>query len=126
MKGIIMKSVFIVAALLVSTSVLANDVDPFGSERDAFISSKSRTEVIADLKQAQAAGQLPVVGEVGVKPEISKSTKTRAQVVAETLEAARLGLLNYGDEGPKPATAEQERQITLAGLRAIEQTATTE
>jgi len=122
-----MKSILFVAAVLVSTSVFANDVDPFGFEKDHFISSKSRAEVVADLKVAEATGQMPVFGEIGVKPVETRSTKPRAQVAAETREAARLGLLSgYGELGPKQATVEQEQQIKLAGLHAIGQTAATE
>ena len=122
-----MKSILVIAALLVSTSVFANDVDPFGFEKDHFISSKSRAEVVADLKVAEATGQMPVFGEIGVKPVETRSTKPRAQVAAETREAARLGLLSgYGELGPKQATVEQEQQIKLAGLHAIGQTAATE
>jgi hypothetical protein len=121
-----MKSAIVLASLLVSTSVFANDVDPFGFENEHFQFSKSRAEVVADLKVAQASGQMPV-GELGVKPVEIKSTKPRAQVVAETREAARLGLLSgYGELGPKQATVEQEQQIRLAGLRAIGQTAAAE
>ena len=121
-----MKSIFVLAALVVSTSTFANDVDPFGFEKEHFIFSKTRAEVAADLKVAQATGQLPI-GELGVKPIEIKSTKSRAQVVAETHEAARLGLLGgYGELGPKQATAEQEQQIKLAGLHAIGQTAAAE
>jgi len=120
-----MKRIIILSLVLTSTAVLAeipNDVDPFGFEKEAFISSKSRAEVQADLKVAQATGQMPVFGEIGVRPIPSPSVKTRAQVVAETREAARLGLLvNRGELGPRIATPEEERQIELAGLRVVEQ-----
>jgi len=122
-----MKSILVLAALLVSTSVFANDVDPFGFEKEHFEFSKSRSEVVADLRVAQASGQLPIFGEIGVQPLESKSTKTRAQVAAETREAAHLGPLSgYGELGPKQATVEQERQIKLAGLHAVDQTAAAE
>jgi hypothetical protein len=120
-----MKRVLILASLLVSTSVFANDVDPFGFEKQQSIGSTSRAEVVADLKLAQQQGQLPV-GELGVKPIDAPSIKSRAQVAAETREAARLGLLRHGVLGPVQATVEQEQQITLAGLRAISHSAATE
>jgi hypothetical protein len=118
-----MKSTLVLAALLVAHSAFANDIDPFGFEKEHFQSAKSRAEVSADLKAAQVAGQLPAYGEGGLRPIDEKSVKTRAQVAAETREAARLGLLrSYGEAGPTQATAEQEHQIELAGLRALEQT----
>ena len=117
-----MKRTVVLAALLLATSAFANDIDPNGFEKEHFQFSKSRAEVSADLKTAQATGQLPGFGEVGVRPLETRSLKTRAQVAAETSEAARLGLLNgYGEAGPKQATAQQEHQIELAGLRALNQ-----
>jgi len=117
-----MKRVLILAALLATTSAFANDIDPFGFEKEHFQTSKSRAEVTADLKVAQATGQTLGFGEVGDRPLETKSIKSRSQVAAETREAARLGLLGgYGEAGPKQATAEQEHQIQLAGLRALNQ-----
>ena len=88
-----MKSVIVLASLLISTSVFANDVDPNGFEQQHFTSTKSRAEVVADLKAAQAAGQLPV-GELGVKFVDAASTKSRAEVAAETRQAPRR---SYGE-----------------------------
>jgi hypothetical protein len=97
-----MKRTAVLAALLIATSAaLANDVDPMGFEKEHFQFSKSRAEVVADLRAAQAAGQMPV-GELGVKPTVIKSEKTRAEVAADTRDAARRGLLSgYGELGPK-------------------------
>jgi hypothetical protein len=96
-----LKNLLAIAVLLLATSAYANDVDPFGFEKQHFQAATSRAEVNADLKAAQAAGQMPV-GELGVKPVEFKSTNTRAAVAAETREAARLGLLSgYGELAPK-------------------------
>lgn len=118
-EGALVKSAVVLASLLAWAPVRANDVDPFGFEKEHFVTSKARAEVVADLKAAQANGELPIPGEIGVRPADVPSVKTRAQVVAETLEAARLGLLTYGELGPKRATPAQERQIELAGMRAV-------
>src|SRR5512134_159357 len=85
-EGNLMKTVTLLAALLVSSGVFANDIDPNGFEKQHFASSASRAEVIADLKVAQQQGQLPV-GELGVKVIETPSTKSRAQVVAELLQS---------------------------------------
>ena len=111
------------AALAISATVRANDVDPFGFEKEHFASTKSRAEVVADLKQAQAAGQLPIPGELGVRFADAPSTKPRAQVVAETIEARRLGLISYGEVGPREATQAEEQRIHMAGIRALERLA---
>ena len=88
-----MKSVITLAALLLSTTaVYANDVDPNGFEKQHFISSATRAEVVADLKAAQAQGQLPV-GELGLKVAVEPSTKTRAQVAQEARTAKHV----YGE-----------------------------
>jgi len=119
--GAFQKSAVVASLLAVSTFARANDVDPFGFEKEQLIAPKTRAEVVTDLKAAQAAGQLPVPGEIGVRFADAPSTKSRAQVAAETREAARLGLLTgYGELGPRQATAEEEKQIELAGMRAVE------
>lgn len=116
-----MKGKYLLIGLLAAAPAFANDVDPFGFEKEHGVGTRARTEVQAELKQAQQAGELPVPGEIGVKVADAPSRKTRAQVVAETLEARRLGLLvNRGELGPVVATPEQERQIELAGLRAVQ------
>jgi hypothetical protein len=118
-----MKSMLFVLAVLSTTVALADEVDPFNFEKDHFVSTRSRAEVKADVKEARAKGELPRFGELGVQPVETPSVKTRAQVAAETREAARLGLLGrYGEQEPKIATPEQERQIRLAGERAVHQT----
>jgi hypothetical protein len=106
--------------LVVATSTFANDVDPFGFEKEHFITSKSRAEVVADIQAAQAAGQMPVFGEIGVRFVDAPSVKLREQVVAETLEARHLGLITYGELPQKEPTPEQARQIELAGLQALQ------
>lgn len=117
-----MKSIAFVLAVVSSGVAFANDVDPFGFEKEHFVSSKSRAEVKADRKVAQAKGELPRFGELGVQFADAPSIKSRAQVAAETREAGRLGLLsNYGEGERKVATPVQERQIQLAGERAAQQ-----
>jgi hypothetical protein len=118
-EAVLRKSGVVLALFLAWAPVRANDVDPFGFEKEHFQTSKTRAEVTAELRSAQARGELPVFGEIGVVPVPAGSVKTRAQVRAETIEAARLGLIGYGELGAKQATPEQERQIELAGMRAL-------
>jgi hypothetical protein len=113
-KGNIMKLVLL-ASLLVSTSVFANDVDPNGFEKEHFNGTMTRAEAIAQAKTARGPSiRIDDQGRAITAP----STKSRAQVAAEAREAARLGLMKYGEVGPVQTTAEQEQQIALAGLRA--------
>ncbi|HTT12213.1 MAG TPA: DUF4148 domain-containing protein [Burkholderiaceae bacterium] len=63
MKPSITKRTAVLAALFVATSAApANDVDPMGFEKDHFQFSRSRAEVVADRRAAQAAGQMPTTG----------------------------------------------------------------
>jgi len=118
-----MRQFVLLASLLVSTSVFANDVDPAGFEKEHFNASMTRADAIAQAKRALAPSiKIDDQGRAITAP----STKPRAQVAAETREAARLGLLKYGELGPAQATAEQEQQITVAGLRAIGHSATSD
>jgi hypothetical protein len=118
-KGTQMKTTLILASLLVSSSVLANDIDPFGFEKQVFVGTMSRVEVDADARVALAQGRIPS-GEKGMSFADTPSTRSRAQIAAETREASRLGLLTtYGSAGRIAPTSEQERQIQLAGERAL-------
>jgi len=47
------------------------------------------------------------------------STLQRAQVVAEAIEARKLGLIPHGEGNVPTPTAEQAEQIRLAGLNAV-------
>ena len=77
-----MKTLVLAAALAFSGAAFANDVDPNGFEKQHFQTSVSRAQVVAELKTAQAQGQLPQ-GELGVKPQTIVSTKSRAEVATE-------------------------------------------
>jgi hypothetical protein len=118
-----MRELALLASLLVSTSVFANDVDPNGFEQQHFNGSMTRAEALAQARTPTALGiKVDDQGRAITTP----STKARAQVAAEQREAARLGLMKFGEIGAVQATADQERQITVAGLRAIGQSATSE
>jgi hypothetical protein len=90
-------------------------------DEPALASSKSRAEVAADVLEARRLGLLwnGEIDQVAARDHGS-SSKTRAQVEAELHEAQRLGLrAPFGERDAPIATAEQERQIAQAGLRAI-------
>ncbi len=86
-------------------------------------SSTTRTQVKAELSQAQRLGQVSAGEEPWrfVNPPMA-AANTRARVVAELREAQRLGAVSVGGKYPL-ATPEQERLITLAGVRALEEPA---
>ena len=103
-----MNRILLLALMLVSTSVFADEA-----------------AVGCDVNFARQQGMLAET--IDDTPVVFvTSSKTRAQVAAETREAARLGLLRYGVLGPPQATAEQERQIKLAGMRAANHSAASE
>jgi hypothetical protein len=101
------------AAFAASAPAFAADVDeaPYG-----FVSAVIRS---TQADKARTVRPATSVGETGAAPTEVVATKSRAQVVAETREAARLGLLNYGEAGPVQPTSEQEHQIEQAGQRAL-------
>jgi hypothetical protein len=69
------------------------------------------------------AGAVQAGGGAYPEPFLEESApaKSRAEVIAEVVEAQRLGLLTVGEEDIKVATPEQERMIAEAGRRAAEQ-----
>ena len=82
------------------------------------LSSTTRAEVIAELNAAprsQPAGY----GEASTAP-MAASQLSRAQVVAETREAMRLGLTETTDGSVRVATPAQLEQIRAAGLRTLD------
>lgn len=107
-------------ALLATAAVYAADIDiaPYGYVSEAMRSTKSSAQAQNGSNAAPTAHEA-TVGEAGVRFAVEPSTKSRAQVAAEAREAARLGLLARGEADLVQATAEQERQIRLAGLRAL-------
>jgi hypothetical protein len=103
------------ASLWASASVLASDVDPMGFEKEHFRGSMTRAEATAASKTPLAVGmRIDDQGRLIVAPSIL----TRAQVEAETREAARLGLIRYGEGESVLGNPAREEQIALAGQRA--------
>lgn len=85
--------------------------------------SKTRAQVMAELREAQGLGLTNAEGDVfSDQSKHSGPTKTRAQVVAETREAQRLGLLSIGEGDVPTASPEQEKLIADAGRKAAEPT----
>ena len=101
----------------------------FSSLRKALLATAGLTIAVG----AQAAGTVHIYNwsdyigpttladfekKTGISVDMTRksSGETYAQVRAEAAEAVRLGLVNYGEHMPV-ATAEQNAQIRLAGLR---------
>jgi hypothetical protein len=83
-----------------------------------FVSTVTRAEVHEAAIAARHAGRI-VEGERNVVAESPAPAKTRAQVIAETREAQRLGLLRQREKNAFPSAAQLE-QIRQAGLRAAD------
>ena len=109
-----MKTIVAVASLFACGSVLANDIDPMSFEKEHFVSSMTRAEVVAASNPSLAVDMpIDAHGRLIVPP----STLSRAEVEAETREAARLGLIRYGESEPVLGNPAREAQIALAGQR---------
>lgn len=112
-----MQRTLILALLVASAPAFAHDVDPCGFEQQHSnaSSSLSRSQVVSQMRTPLPLSiKIDDQGRAITAPSI----KSRAQVVAETNEAARLGLLRVNEIGPVAATAEQEQRIRQAGLQA--------
>jgi len=98
-------------ALLLSSAVIGSSALAAG----AVETGKTRAEVVAELAQARAAGEL-AQGELGYPFEqASGPVKSRAQVVAELEAAEAAGLLPANSiDYPPVAVAAQESHKTRA------------
>lgn len=94
-----------------SFSAFASDVDlvPNG-----YLSSVIREAQSRSIERSATRA----IGEANAPLSNQPSLKTREQIVAETREAARQGLLNVGEADTVNATPQQLRRIEQAGLRA--------
>lgn len=78
----------IIAAILATTGLgVANAAEP----------AKTRTEVINELKQARASGELGQHLDFVFFDQQTAGSKTRAEVAAELKQAKQQGLLAVGD-----------------------------
>ena len=113
-----MKRLISLALLSVSATAFAHDVDPFGFEKQTLDSGLTRADVVANMQRpAPVSMKIDDQGRLITTP----STKSRAQVAAETQTALKMGLVRHGELGPVQATSAQEHAINVAGLRALEQ-----
>lgn len=107
-----------------ATEVGASVLHTAGEAGYVFLDSPSklsRATVRAALHAAIASGELNAgIGERGPVPDNQASTRSRAEVLAEMREAARLGLAGGGEAGPRQATAAEEAMIVAAGKAAAE------
>jgi hypothetical protein len=122
-----------VAIMLAVASSAWAGVEPYPEAVQAEpVSTKTRADVIAELREAQRLG-LIWSGEgdfpgAGVSHQSADSvalrgdaSAVRARIPSETIEAATLGLLSFGHGDPPVATAEREQLIAAAGELAAEE-----
>lgn len=92
-----------------------------GESDTAFTSIATRSDVLmAAAAAARGTGRVANGEKTGDVEGPFVSALTRAQVAAETLEAIRIGAINFGgDYGPQIGPTEaQLEQIRMAGLKA--------
>ncbi len=116
------KSTLAIAAFSILAAGSAFAVEATRDFDNQTLSTKSRAEVVSELRAAQHAGL--VDSNEGSPMQIVQSTLTRAQIVAEAREAQRLGLTG-GGELLRIATPAQAEQIRMAGERAVATTVAT-
>ena len=118
-----MKANVLIAGILATFAAGAFANDQFNGEAyykrpQSSASSVSRTQVQAELKQAQASGQV-AYGDAGYKVPNAVSTKSRAEVLADleiwresglaALEMIGDGKYGYSDERYQAAEAKYEQ-----------------
>ncbi len=110
------KTLFIaLIAVAGAASAMAQEIS--ASEPIPQHSTLSRAEVRDAAIQARAAGQIQY-GDATHFALPTGASLTRAQVVAETLEAIRVGAISRGEHNSFPTSAQLE-SIRQAGLRAL-------
>lgn len=108
----------LVAAALVLAGAAATAQEIVDEPQIPFVSTVSRAAVQAEARAAAAAGTTLVVEGRQPAAAAPAATRTRAEVVAEMLEARRLGLVQHGEASQRVATQAELEMIGLAGLRA--------
>lgn len=112
---------FAAMAFFAAASAMAQDVTPDNTA--PFMSTLTRAEVRQAAIEARAAGLISH-GDRSFVAEPTGMAKTRAQVVAETLEAIRLGAIDRRELSSSPTPAQLE-SIRMAGLKALPMIAAT-
>ena len=117
-KTLLTVAIALIGTAFGATSARAGEVEP--DYPMTFTSTLSRAQVQADAMRARAAGHI-AIGERSYVVAETGPGLTRAQVVAETLEAIRVGAIDR-HEHSQFATATQLESIRQAGLRAVAMT----
>ena len=117
-KTLLTVAIALIGAAFGATAARAGEVEP--DYPMAFTSTLSRAQVKADAVRARALGHI-AIGERSYVVAETGPALTRAQVVAETLEAIRVGAIDRHEHN-QVATAMQLESIRQAGLRAVAMT----
>lgn len=117
MKTRIVLATVVLSFIGAGAAIAAEGTQDF--QPSSITSTKTRAEVRAELAGAVPQGLSTSYGEASPAPQ-PRSTLSRIQVLAETREAQRLGLLDRHDGYAPEATPAQLEQIRQAGLQAVQ------
>jgi hypothetical protein len=108
MKRFILSAALAALPAVYATAALAQEAEPYPNTTTA--STVSRADVIAEVRAAQAAGDLHW-GEAQVVRDVpGDATKSRAEVIAELRAARAAGDVSYGEaQLPSVATTARAR-----------------
>jgi hypothetical protein len=108
-------------------SILAGLIATFGSAAsyagDEYALNRNLPTANTATSAPFAAQRVAAVDEFQrnqVGAAVVPSTLQRAQVVAEAIEARKLGLISHGEATAPTPTPEQAEQIRLAGVNAVD------
>jgi len=90
-----MKRSILLLALFASSAVFANDVDPFGFEKQTSVGGKTFAEVRAETLAAKQDGEIQY-GEV-IVAQSQPGSRSRQEVKNELNQARAAGDIHYGD-----------------------------
>lgn len=107
-----------IVVLAAAGTAFAGEITPF-DENEKFVSTKTRAEVIAELAQSRAQGEV-VQSEVVVPDAKFASGKSRAEVIAELQEAYAKGELTHGEAYPATAVVHSNRTRDEVRAEAIQ------
>ncbi len=119
-----MSTLVAAAALLVGVPSFAQEATP-APEYDRFVSTLSRAEVAAAAQTAVRHDRIlrsEADGAVYALGGDAASSLSRQQVLAEAVEAHRLGLVGHGEADLPTATSAQWEAVRRAGQRAVDAT----
>ncbi|MBO1114052.1 DUF4148 domain-containing protein [Bordetella petrii] len=99
-----LKTLIVVSQLALAAGAYAADVEQPAPLPQSQVAGKTRAQVVAELREARAAGLVWSQEATAPVQQAADSSLTRTQVWAELQQARRQGLVSTGDLDYPPAS----------------------